>query len=326
MAPILSAIFGCAGPVLRADEQDFFRDVKPLGFILFARNCETPEQLKTLTADLRDLAGRDDTPILIDQEGGRVARLKPPHWRQTPAAGTFGQAYQADPGAALEAAKLNAKLMGRELTELGINVDCAPSLDLQVTGASEVIGDRAFSDDPEVVAELGRAVCEGLLDAGVLPVIKHLPGHGRALVDSHHALPVVDTPHAELAASDFAPFRALADMPLGIGAHIVYTDIDPDHPATTSARVIDEVIRGEIGFDGLLMGDDLSMEALAGTVGERAGASIAAGCEVVLHCNGKLDEMRAVADALPALAPQSIRRWQKACELRNRPEDLFDGA
>ena len=326
MTAILSAIFGCAGPALSDAERDFFKTANPLGFILFGRNCEDPEQLKALTADLRSCLTHDDIPILIDQEGGRVARLKPPHWRTAPAAAAFGQMYKVDPERAIQLARLNAVLMGEELRELGINVDCAPLLDLTFDGASDVIGNRSYSDDPEIVAILGRAVCDGLIEAGVLPVIKHLPGHGRAMVDSHFSLPVVDIKRAELATSDFVPFKALADMPLGMSAHIVFTDIDPDNPATTSRRVIDDVIRGEIGFKGFLMGDDLSMEALDGTIDQRGVASISAGCDVVLHCNGKFDEMQAVAAALPALTPEGFERWQEASAITGRQPNTLSEA
>jgi len=313
---ILAAIFGCAGPVLGASERDFFRDADPLGFIVFARNCETPDQLTVLTSDLRAAVGRDDAPVLIDQEGGRVARLRPPQWRKAPAAAVFGAAYEIDPARALQATRANAFLMGLELRELGIDVDCAPLLDLRYDGASEVIGDRALSGDPGVVAALGRAVAEGLIEAGVLPVIKHLPGHGRGLVDSHHMLPVVETSRDELVSSDFAPFKALADMPLGMTGHLVFSDIDPKLPATTSKTVIEEVIRGDIGFDGFLISDDVSMEALDGDLEQRAGDAVAAGCDVALHCNGKLDEMQRIAAALAALSGPATQRWGRAQDLR----------
>ena len=315
--------------MLGSSERDFFRDADPLGFIVFARNCETPEQLKALTSDLRDAVGRDDAPVLIDQEGGRVARLRPPHWRKAPAAEMFGAAYEIDPARALQATRANATLMGRELLAHGIDVDCAPLLDLRFAGASDVIGDRALSGNPEIVAALGRAVCDGLLNADVLAVIKHLPGHGRGAVDSHFALPVVDTPRAELATSDFAPFKALADAPLGMTAHIVYSDIDPDLPATMSKKLIDDVIRGEIGFDGFLICDDVSMEALDGDLEQRAAAAVAAGCDVALHCNGKLGEMQAIAAQLPALTEAAKQRWQRAQDARaasvkDSLEDLTD--
>ncbi len=304
-----AAILGCAGPVLSAEERQFFRDADPLGFILFQRNCESPEQVRQLIHDVRAAVGRAHAPVLIDQEGGRVARLKPPHWRAAPAAGRFGALAAADRSAALEAARLNATLMGHELAELGITVDCAPVLDLQHPGAhAGVVGDRALGTEPELVAELGRAVCEGLLAAGVTPVIKHMPGHGRALVDSHHDLPRVDAPLAELRRTDFVPFLRLAEMPWGMTCHVVYATIDPEHPATASAKVIADIIRGELGFDGLLLTDDLSMKALQGSLSERAARSLAAGCDVALHCNGKLAEMREVAEAAGPLSPAAQRR------------------
>jgi len=292
-----AAILGCAGPTLSAEERGFFHEADPLGFILFQRNCQTPEQVRRLVQDLRHSVGRADAPVLIDQEGGRVARLRPPAWRKAPAAGRFGVLASRDAPSALEAARLNARLMGAELAGLGISVDCAPVLDLQFAGASNVVGDRGFATDPELVAQLGRAVCEGLLAAGITPVLKHLPGHGRAVVDSHHALPEVDVSLAELRQTDFVPFRLLADMPWAMTCHVVYKAIDPDRPATTSPVVIADIIRGEIGFKGLLVSDDLSMEALRGDIGDRAKRARAAGCDLALHCNGRLEEMRAVAAA-----------------------------
>jgi len=324
----IAAILGCAGTDLTAAERDFFRAADPLGFILFQRNCDSPVQVRRLVRDMRDCVRRSDAPVLIDQEGGRVARLKPPHWRAAPAAGRFGALATADRGAALEAARLNATLMGHELADLGITVDCAPVLDLHIEGAhAGVVGDRALGAGPEQVAELGRAVCEGLLAAGVTPVIKHIPGHGRARVDSHHDLPRVDAPLAELRRTDFVPFRRLQDMPWGMTCHVVYTAIDPERPATASAKVIAEIIRGEIGFDGLLVTDDLSMKALQGSLGERTSRALAAGCDVALHCNGKLDEMREVAAAAGPLSRDAERRLARtgvpvaaldlrACQLR----------
>lgn len=306
-----AVIFGCAGPALSAWEADFFAASDPLGFILFARNCEAPEQIRALTAALRATVGRN-APILIDQEGGRVQRLKPPHWRAAPAPRRFGEVAERDPSRARDAAHLNARLLAAELLAIGVTVDCLPLLDLRFAEAHEVIGDRAFAGEPGPVAELGRACCEGLLAGGVLPVIKHIPGHGRALVDSHHTLPRVATERAELERSDFASFRDLADMPLAMTGHVVYESIDPDEPATTSAKVIDEVIRGWMGFDGLLMSDDLSMAALAGDLGERAARSLAAGCDVALHCNGDAEEMDAVARAVGPLSTAAVRRWQSA--------------
>src|SRR5262245_3548795 len=304
-----AAIFGCAGPMLTEEEHHFFRDVDPLGFILFKRNCETSDQVRTLVRALRESVGRPDTPILIDQEGGRVARLRPPEWRASPAPGQIGAVAAADRAGGLEAARLNAMLMGYELADLGINVDCTPVLDLQFAGAhAGVVGDRALSRDPELVAALGRAVCEGLLSVGVEPVIKHIPGHGRALVDSHHDLPRVEAPLADLRQTDFIPFCRLADAGWGMTGHVVYSAIDSKRPATQSPKVVAEIIRGEIGFDGVLLTDDLSMNALHGSIGERAARAVAAGCDVALHCNGKIEEMREVAPAAGPLSPDARRR------------------
>jgi beta-N-acetylhexosaminidase len=316
-----AAIFGCAGPRLSADERAFFRDVDPLGFILFARNVETPAQVRALTDDLRDCVGRAEAPVLIDQEGGRVARLKPPHWRAAPPAAAFGALYARDPAAAIEAARLNARLIAAELAPLGIDVDCAPVLDIAVAGAHAVIGDRAFAPDLPTIATLGRAQAVGLLAGGVIPVMKHLPGHGRATADSHLELPSVDASRAELEASDFAPFRALADLPWAMTAHVLYRALSGNQPATTSESVVREVIRGHIGFNGLLLTDDLSMRALDGTYAERARASLAAGCDVVLHCNGEMDQMRAIAAAVAPLTPQATARVRRGAERRDRARD-----
>ncbi|MCI0680983.1 MAG: beta-N-acetylhexosaminidase [Gemmataceae bacterium] len=303
-----AAILGCAGPTLSAEERQFFRGADPLGFILFQRNCQSPEQVRRLVQDLRGAVGRDEAPVLIDQEGGRVARLRPPAWRQAPAAGRFGALATHDVSAALEAARLNAQLMGRELAGLGISVDCAPVLDLQFEGASNVVGDRGFATDPELVASLGRAVCEGLLAAGITPVLKHMPGHGRALVDSHHALPEVDASLAALRQTDFVPFLRLADMPWAMTSHVLYKAIDPQRSATTSPTVINDIIRGEIGFKGVLVSDDLSMEALRGDIADRTKRARAAGCDLALHCNGRLDEMRAVAAVAGSISDATAER------------------
>jgi beta-N-acetylhexosaminidase len=303
-----AAILGCAGPTLSAEEHQFFRNADPLGFILFQRNCRSPEQVRQLIRDFRDAVGRADAPVLIDQEGGRVARLRPPAWRKAPAAGRFGTLAAHDVGAAVEAARLNAELMGRELAGLGISVDCTPVLDLQFEGASNVVGDRGFAADPELVARLGRAVCEGLLAAGITPVLKHTPGHGRALVDSHHALPEVDASLAALRQTDFVPFRRLADMPWAMTSHVLYKAIDPERPATTSPVVISDIIRGEIGFKGVLLSDDLSMDALQGDLADRTMRARAAGCDLALHCNGRLDEMRAVAAAAGSISEATAER------------------
>lgn len=307
-----AAIVGCAGPMLDDAERMLFRDADPLGFILFARNIETPEQVRSLVAGLRDCVGRPDVPVLIDQEGGRVARLPSPPWRAAPPAAKFGELYARDLERGREAAWLNGRLLARDLAGLGLNVDCAPVLDLRVAEAHDIIGDRAFGGDPHTVAALGRATCEGLLAGGVLPVIKHVPGHGRAMLDSHKALPVVDTSRDTLEKTDFQPFCDLADMPVAMTAHIVYSAIDPKAPATTSPSVIREVIRGFIGFDGLLLSDDLSMKALSGSLGERARAALAAGCDVVLHCNGNRDEMAAVLEACGPLSDRASERRARA--------------
>jgi len=305
-------IFGCAGPVLGDEERRFFGSAAPVGFILFARNVERPEQLRTLVDDLRQSVGDPAAPILIDQEGGRVARLKPPHWRAAPAAAGFGALYRRAPEAALAAARLNAELIGRELSALGIDVDCLPLLDVRQPGADAVIGDRAFDEDPAIVAALGRAVRQGLANGGCQSVIKHLPGHGRAAADSHHRLPVVDASAEALEAVDFPPFRALRDAPWGMTAHIVYTAYDAENPATLSAAVIQRVIRGIIGFDGALMSDDIEMGALSGRLEDRASAALAAGCDLVLHCSGDLAGMRSIAADLPPLSAAAAGRLARA--------------
>ena len=311
---MLAAIFGLRGTEISADERAFFRDADPVGFILFARNCAEPRQVHRLANELRDAVGRADAPLLIDQEGGRVARLKPPHWHAYPAAATIAALGGAK---AREAAWLGARLVADDLAALGLTVDCMPVLDLPIDGADAVIGDRAYGTAPEAVAALGGAVCEGLLAGGVLPVMKHVPGHGRALVDSHSALPVVTAPRAELEATDFAPFRALAAMPWAMTAHVLYRAIDDATPATLSPRVIGEVVRGFIGFDGLLLSDDVSMGALPGKIGARATRALAAGCDVVLHCNGSLDEMKAVAEGASLVSAAALRRLD-AGEARRR--------
>ncbi|MGI3899753.1 MAG: beta-N-acetylhexosaminidase [Janthinobacterium lividum] len=300
-------ICGCAGTALDEVERTFMSETQPWGLILFRRNVDNPEQLRALTASFRRAVGRPDAPVLIDQEGGRVQRLTAPHWRRYPAASRFAELLSSDPALALRMARLGGELLGRDLSDCGITIDCAPVLDIPVEGSSNVIGDRAFGRDPETVAVLARAFAEGLMAGGVLPVMKHIPGHGRAEVDSHHDLPVVTADRDELD-RDFAPFEMLVDLPLAMTAHIVYRALDPDHPATTSRKVIDTVIRREIGFDGLLLSDDLSMQALRGTLGERAAAASAAGCDMLLHCNGVLDEARAVAEAAPLLAGRAAER------------------
>lgn len=316
---MLPVIFGCDGPAVTADERAFFRDTDPLGFILFARNCEEPGQIRRLVADLRESVGRSDAPILIDQEGGRVARLKPPHFPAYPAAARIAGRGKA----AREAAWLVARLIADDLGQLGITVDCAPVLDLPVAGADPIIGDRAWGGDPATVAENGLAVCDGLMAGGVLPVIKHIPGHGRATVDSHRALPVVVASREELEATDFAPFRALAAMPWAMTAHVLYKALDPDRPATLSPRVIAEAIRAGIGFDGVLLSDDLSMAALGGRIEARASGALKAGCDLVLHCNGILGEMEEIAAAVGPMSAEACRRVAAGKARREAPR-AFD--
>lgn len=308
-------IAGCAGPELGPDERAFFRAAQPWGLILFRRNCVAPEQVRRLIADFREAVGRD-APVLIDQEGGRVQRLAPPHWRRYPSAEAIGAIHARDPEAGLRAAWLSARLIADDLVGVGVTIDCLPVLDVRAPGSHDVIGDRSYGADPSAVAALGRAAAEGLMAGGVLPVMKHVPGHGRAAVDSHHALPVVAEDLAALAAVDFVPFRALADLPIAMTAHLVYSAIDPDRPATTSATVIGRIIRGEIGFDGLLVSDDLSMNALCGTPAERARAVIEAGCDLVLHCNGRPEEMAAVCEVVPPLEGEAARRAEEALARR----------
>lgn len=293
----LPIIVGIAGPELTPAESDFFTRYPVEGIILFARNIESLAQVKKLTAAIRDLLG-NQVMIAIDQEGGRVARLKPPLWPAYPTAQSLAQGYENDPKAAVNRAAENYFSIGQGLLDLGINVDCAPVLDVPIAGAHDVIGDRAFGPTPEIVAVLGRAACDGLRRAGVTPVIKHIPGHGRAMVDSHYNLPRVDTDFATLCATDFAPFKALADQSLAMTAHVVYTALDPDLPITLSAKGIQHVIREHIGFRGRLMTDDLGMKALRGDLGELAQQSLAAGCDIVLHCSGVLAEMEKIAIAI----------------------------
>jgi beta-N-acetylhexosaminidase len=306
------AIYGCAGTTLSAAEQDFFREVRPWGFILFARNISDSVQVKALVAQLRDTVGDAQAPILIDQEGGRVARLKPPHWHARPPAARFGALHIENREAAREACYLNARLIAHDLASLGINVDCLPVLDVPVAGAHDIIGDRAFAHDPTTIIDLGKAQMEGLMDGGVLPVMKHIPGHGRAGADSHLDLPRVSATAEELSASDFVTFRSLSQCPIAMTAHVVYESIDPQRPCTTSAKVIRDVIRGEIGFDGLLMSDDLSMKALDGPLAVRAKAALFAGCDLALHCNGDMDEMRNVASGVTRLQGPALKRSEQA--------------
>ena len=320
--PASAAIYGCQGTELAPGERDFFADAQPFGFILFARNCESPSQVRALCRSLRESVAMADAPILIDQEGGRVARLKPPHWHLRPPARRFGELFETDPEVGREAAYLCARLIAHELKDIGVTVNCAPVLDVPVPGAHDIIGDRAFSSDPTTVIELGRAQLDGYLDGGVLPIIKHIPGHGRAGSDSHVALPRVAARRDELSAHDFVTFRGLNHAPIAMTAHVVYEAIDPKRPATTSPRVVKTVIRGEIGFEGLLLSDDLSMAALAGPLTSRAKAALFAGCDIVLHCNGKLHEMKEIAREAKPLAGMALHRAQSALAHLRTPSGL----
>jgi beta-N-acetylhexosaminidase len=318
-----AAILGCLGLVLSEDERAFFADADPWGFILFARNVETPDQIRALTASLRDAVGRD-APILIDQEGGRVARLRPPNWLDW--LPPLSQMAEVAPQNRRQAMALRYRIIAAELRALGIDVNCAPMLDVATPASHEIIRNRCYGDDPDTIAEMGRAVAEGLLAGGVLPIIKHIPGHGRAGMDSHLELPVVDADRETLAATDFLPFVRLADLPMAMTAHIVYPAIDPDACATLSPKVID-VIRQDIGFDGLLMTDDLSMQALSGDFGQRTRTALAAGCDMVLHCNGEPAEMTAILAETPVLQGDALRRADAALAFRNAPEPFdFDQA
>lgn len=317
-------ICGSSGTKLTPDEVAFLRESDPWGFILFRRNIDTPEQTRALTEHFRSIVGRD-APVLVDQEGGRVQRLGPPHWPRYPPGRRFGDIYAGDPLAGLAAARSTARLIADDLYRLGITVDCLPLCDVPQPGSHDIIGDRAYAEAPEPVALLARAVMAGLMEGGVLPVVKHVPGHGRAHADSHLSLPIVDTPRDDLARIDFMPFAALADAPMAMTAHVVYSALDPRAPATLSASIIRSVIREKIGFGGLLMSDDLSMNALAGSLGERASGAITAGCDVALHCNGDLEEMQAVAASAGTLSGPSLARADAALAAARPPHDLDRG-
>ncbi|MGD9639151.1 MAG: beta-N-acetylhexosaminidase [Alphaproteobacteria bacterium] len=313
---IKAGIFGVSGKELTKEEDVFFKELNPLGFILFARNIENKEQVKKLVADLRQTVGRNDAPVLIDQEGGRVQRLRSPIWREAPAAQIFGELLiKKDTATAIKAVKLNTMLIALELQELGINVDCLPVLDVPVENAHDVIGNRAFSKDPQVNTVLGKAVIEALLENGVFPIMKHIPGHGRAAVDSHENLPLVDTDIETLEKTDFIPFKELNSTPWAMTAHIVFSKLDANNPVTTSSYIIKNIIREYIGFDGFLLSDDLSMKALGGSYEDRTIKSLNAGCDAVLHCNGKMEEMKAVASVLPKLTPKSLERLDKSAQI-----------
>jgi beta-N-acetylhexosaminidase len=313
-------ITGVSGLELTAQERAFLQAERPWGFILFKRNIDTPAQVSALVQQLRDCIDAPDAPVLIDQEGGRVQRLGPPHWPVYPPGAVFGALYDIAPHLGETAARLSGRLIAADLFELGISVDCLPLADVPVAGADAVIGNRAYGTDPAKVARIGRAVTEGLANGGILPVLKHIPGHGRATADTHFRLPVVDTSRAELERTDFAAFAPLADLPMAMTAHVVFSALDTAQPATTSATIIAQVIRGVIGFQGLLMSDDVSMNALAGSLQERTRAIVAAGCDMVLHCNGKLDEMRSVAGETPPLAGRAAERAQRALASRQNPQ------
>jgi beta-N-acetylhexosaminidase len=320
---VTAAIVGIAGPVLGEDERRLFQERDPWGFILFARNCADPDQVRALVSDLRATVDRADAPVLIDQEGGRVARLCPPHWPARPPARRLGEIAERDPQAGLEAAWLHARLIAADLTPLGISVVCAPVLDLALPGQTRAIGDRALAADPELVALLGRAMIDGFLAGGVLPVIKHLPGHGRARRDSHVGLPTIAAAAGEMARADWIPFRACCAAPFAMTAHVLYPALDPARPATLSPTVIQEAIRGEIGFAGALLSDDLSMGALCGSLGERTAAARAAGCDLALHCNGDFAEMVEVLACAGVLEGASAARAQAGLACVHVPQ-AFD--
>jgi len=314
-------ITGLSGINVSANERAFLREARPWGLIIFKRNVSTPQQVAELTSAFRDAVGWQ-APVLVDQEGGRVQRLGPPHWPAYPAGAVYGALFDREVSSGLAAARLAGHLIAADLRVLGIDVDCLPLADVLTAGADPVIGDRAYGSEPGKVAAIAGAIAQGLLAGGVLPVVKHLPGHGRASADSHHKLPVVDTDRATLEATDFAAFRPLASLPLGMSAHVVFSTIDPVAPATTSVTMVREVIRGFIGFRGLLMSDDVSMKALSGTIAERSRAAFAARCDVVLHCNGILSEMAAVAGQAPVLAGEAARRADAALAQRKAPEQF----
>ena len=317
-----AVIYGLAGAELTEKERDFFRDADPAGYILFQRNCLVIEQLQSLNSELRSLSGRPDLPILIDQEGGRVARMRPPEWPAFPRAENFAALYELAPPSAIEAARVNARAIALTLRVAGINVNCLPLLDVRQPGASDIIGDRALGAEPMQVAALGRAVLDGMASAGVVGVVKHLPGHGRALVDSHKELPFVTAGEDELAL-DLEPFERLRGAPMGMTAHVVYTAWDPDRPASLSPTVIGSIIRDRIGFGGFLMSDDIGMHALAGDFGTRASGVVAAGCDVALHCSGDMDEMEAIAAAVPTLSAEGEARLGRAMAVAlNEADDL----
>ncbi len=332
-------ITGCEGLILTANEESFIDQAKPWGLILFGRNVDTPDQVRALTSRFRELVGRDNAPVLIDQEGGRVQRMKQPNWRTYPPGRAYADHYSREAVAGLKATRLVYRLLARDLADVGINVDCVPVLDVPQPGSHDIIGDRAYGMTADQVALLGRAASQGLMDGGVLPIIKHIPGHGRAFADSHLELPVVHASRDELNRIDFVPFAALADIPMAMTAHVVYAAIDAEAPCTLSATIIGEVIRKQIGFDGLLMSDDLSMKALDASLPDAVGSSdnfqssmhargvlaLRAGCDILLHCNGNMDEMVQVADAAGRLDGLPLKRANRALSFLRTPDD-FDVA
>ncbi|MDX2204218.1 MAG: beta-N-acetylhexosaminidase [Hyphomicrobiaceae bacterium] len=324
MSALSAFITALSGPELLADERALLRAARPCGVILFARNIVAPAQVRRLTSGIRDAVGSEHLMLLVDQEGGRVQRLGPPHWRALPPGAQYAAAYAHDPARAVHAAELVARLMAHDLREAGFNTDCAPVLDLPVSGSHAVIGDRAFGETPGQVVALAGAVVRGFAAGGILPVIKHIPGHGRATSDSHHDLPVVDTPRAALTVTDFAPFAALAHVPAAMTAHVVFSSIDPALPASVSPAVTADVIRGAIGYQGLLMSDDLGMKALSGTIAQKAAAVFRAGSDVALLCSGELGETEAVAAVAPPLEGEPLRRLERASAVFRQQPRPFD--
>ncbi len=317
-------IFGCSGAKLGLGERATFRAANPLGFILFKRNCETPDQIRGLILELKQAAGRDDIVVAVDQEGGRVSRLGPPQWPEYPPARAFGMMYESDPEWGVEAIRLYTRLMAHELTSLGIDVNCAPVVDLYNPNGSPAIGDRAFSESPSIVAALARVQIETYLANGVLPVIKHMPGHGKLRADPHETLPAIDAPRSELEEQDFIPFELLKDAPLGMNSHAVFKSLDPENPASLSIKVNGEIIRDRLGFDGLLLSDDLAMKAIKGLPGEMAIRALKAGNDVVLHCNADGSQMEAIARALEPMGAASWERWEHAKAMLGTPDPLYD--
>lgn len=326
MSESKSLILGCSGLSLTPEEVALYRGERPWGFILFARNIAEPDQIRDLVAAMRDSVGRPDAPVFVDQEGGRVQRLRPPLAPNYPPAATIGAIGTHDPEAAERAAWLLGRLHAFDLKRYGITADCLPVLDVPVEGASDVIGARAYAKSPDVVARLGGASARGLMAGGLLPVMKHIPGHGRAVSDTHYELPTVHAALDELRRHDFAPFKTLASLPAAMTAHVIFAAVDPAAPATTSQKVVSEIIRGEIGFDGLLLSDDVSMKALSGDFASKAQAIVAAGCDIVLHCNGVMDEMKAVASRAVVLEGQSLKRAERAQAVIGAGDGADEGA